>query len=611
VIARTSRRLRVGALFTLSYLAVSLVVLWPLVRSGALHHSVWIEDDASLPIWANGWVAHAVAHLQNPFFYPGVWSPRGLNLLANTTAVGLALAFTPLTWLFGPVGAFNAQLVAVPVLGALAMALAARPWLRHRSAIWLAGAAWGFSPLMLQSAALGWTNFEYLATPPLVFWLLCDLLHFRRHSPRSIGLALSIVLSVQLMVGSEILAIVVLVSSTVLLAGALVTSLLRRAWLSSRLRRVAAAVAWSAPVLLLVALPLALYAVDGPAHLPDWVYPRVFFASTSIHLGTLVSQEYTRSTLPHWHGVVDSSTYFGPVLLAAAAIVVLARRREPIVLVLAGVVAASFWLALGADALGHPWTLLWKLPVVHNVGVGRCVVVAWFGVVLLVALGADRLASARVVRGARWRAVAPWAFVLAAFAQLVAGDVGSLAIVPQSITGDGALGALTSGAHEARLAIYPFPGSGRGLIEQATGGFRFELLGGWGAEYRQFSGSAGRLIAEFTSLSVVDAPQLNRRQLRAAGAQLRRWRLTAAVVPVEVRYELDRGYGSPAALTATFTELYGAPRLVDNDWVWRPGPTGSARPVAPARWLRCVTTLYRSHPGRVPACIERGVSRET
>ncbi len=258
---------------------MSLVLLWPVLRAGAGHHAVWVEGDASFEVWANGWAAHALSHFHNPFFSPTVWSPRGVNLLANTTSVGLAILFAPVTWLFGPVAAFNLQMIVVPVASAMAMCLAVRPWVKSLWPVWLAGLAWGFCPVALESLNWGWTNFLYLATAPLVFWLLADLLHFKRHSPRFVGVMLSVVATIQFTFGAEMLALVTILTLIMLIAMAAVTGVRDRKVLTSLVPRVVRAGAWSLPVVVVVLLPLALFTVLGPAHLPDWVYGRAFLAT--------------------------------------------------------------------------------------------------------------------------------------------------------------------------------------------------------------------------------------------------------------------------------------------------------------------------------------------
>ena len=73
-----------------SYVIVS---LW-LLRSVLSHVSTrttYPSLDASLLIWASGWVAHAVTHVENPFYSSYVFAPHGLNLLANPCSAALLL----------------------------------------------------------------------------------------------------------------------------------------------------------------------------------------------------------------------------------------------------------------------------------------------------------------------------------------------------------------------------------------------------------------------------------------------------------------------------------------------------------------------------------------
>src|SRR5665811_223727 len=176
-----------------------------------------------------------------------------------------------------------------------------RDRVRSYWAVWLAGLAWGFSPVALQAMDWGWTNFLYLATAPLLFYLLCDLLHFRRHSPRFIGLMTSVVLTVQLTIGAEILAILVVTAVIMLAAVTVVATIMNRELVSDRLRAVGQAGLWSLPILVIFMAPLSAYAVVGAAHLPSWVYPPGLLRRTGVKAGSLVSHPIGAGAFhAHW-----------------------------------------------------------------------------------------------------------------------------------------------------------------------------------------------------------------------------------------------------------------------------------------------------------------------
>ena len=63
--------------------------------------------DASILLWSLGWWPHAILHGQNPFATTAIWAPDGVNLAWTTTVPGLALLFSPLTLIAGPVISYN------------------------------------------------------------------------------------------------------------------------------------------------------------------------------------------------------------------------------------------------------------------------------------------------------------------------------------------------------------------------------------------------------------------------------------------------------------------------------------------------------------------------
>jgi hypothetical protein len=142
--------------------------MWSPLVHGPGRVTVWPQEDTSLSIWANGWVAHALAHAGSPLFSSSLFYPFGLNLLANTDSFGLALLSAPLTWLWGPIASMNFQLWLAPVVSALAMTLAVRPLVSRDGPALVAGALWGFSPFVLNATENGWTNLSWLLLAPVL-----------------------------------------------------------------------------------------------------------------------------------------------------------------------------------------------------------------------------------------------------------------------------------------------------------------------------------------------------------------------------------------------------------------------------------------------------------
>jgi hypothetical protein len=118
---------------------------------------LWLDVDTRTPAvnpqdhaffqWALAYAARVVTDGVNPFITDGMNVPDGVNLMANTSVLGLGVPLTPVTLLFGPQASFALLLV----LG-LAGTAAAWYWLfsrhlvRSGAAAFVAGAFCGFAP---------------------------------------------------------------------------------------------------------------------------------------------------------------------------------------------------------------------------------------------------------------------------------------------------------------------------------------------------------------------------------------------------------------------------------------------------------------------------------
>ncbi len=71
-------------------------------------------------VWAFAWWPHAIGHGENPFTTHSIWAPEGLNLAWTTSVPALALLFTPLTVLAGPLVSFNVAALLMPAVAAWA-----------------------------------------------------------------------------------------------------------------------------------------------------------------------------------------------------------------------------------------------------------------------------------------------------------------------------------------------------------------------------------------------------------------------------------------------------------------------------------------------------------
>jgi hypothetical protein len=119
--------------------------------------------------------ARVVTDLENPLVTGRLNAPYGINMMANTSLLGLSVPLTPVTVLFGP----N---VAVLVALVLCLAGTASAWYfvlsRHlvssRFAAFAAGALCGFAPSMI-SQAVGHVNFIAQFLIPIIGWRVIKL----------------------------------------------------------------------------------------------------------------------------------------------------------------------------------------------------------------------------------------------------------------------------------------------------------------------------------------------------------------------------------------------------------------------------------------------------
>lgn len=576
----------------------------PIIGAGARTSTVWAEGDPSYFVWAFGWVAHAISHFGNPFYSPYLNAPRGVNLLANADAVGFAILLTPVTWLLGPTAAYNVALGITPVLSALGMLVLLRQW-KVRWVVAAAGAAlWAFSPFAMGALEYGWLQVAYLATPPLLAYVLCDVFVLHRHSARYNGLLAAAVCFVQFLVGSETLAICAFgtVAALIVLAVRWALRRPRPAVDVADLGRFA--LWWAVPAVVLIAAP-ALYAVGGPAHYGAWIWPRATLESYHITWQSLTSVG-TQGTFLYPYYRVAQSDSFGVILLAAAVASLLVLRRHAFALTAAIVGLMGLWLARGAYAFAHPDSLIWKVPAIRNVIVDRFIVLTWFAVIVVVSLAADSLLAA----ASRWRWT-PFVVGAAALAVLVQPlyTVGtSLPLDADHLSTSATLASLPPGRDI--VLDYPYPLNAAAMIQQASEGFHFELLSGWGSSEGPETPTEATVIAWFSRLAgpllVVNAP--TDALLNDVRTQLASWHTSLIVTPLRyVRDQQNRIIAQPARFIAAMTQLYGTPRREHGEFVWAPATAHVATIVLSQHaWSTC-TALKRT-PGRIPACVESAVS---
>ncbi len=433
----------VATLVTLSYLLASVACFWDRWTS-SLTTNLQNGSDTVLNTWGFAWLPHALGHGLNPFFTNVVGYPGGVNVLANTSQLSLALIFTPTTLIWSPILSFNLALLLSPVAAGAAAYLLARRFTDRRLLAWVGGLVFGFSPYVVTAVDSSHLQMAFVAAVPLLFLVLHLVFSeaFRgpfdgpRRNPVVLGAAFAGIATLQFFISTEVLfttaLLIVIATLTVVISSP------RKVWAARAYLSWAglSAVGFSG---LLLGYPL-WFAVAGPGHVkgPEILTPQAYRADLLGPLypthGQLIAPHHLAKVSEHFATAAgENYSYLGlPLVLGAVvALLWLIRRRDVLA---AGVVAlSSFVLSLGgglavtglpqlregttASGTWLPGKLLEHLPIFESVIPSRY---ALFTVIaaccLLVAL-LDRILPTG--RRAAWRWVLASTIAAAVIASLI------------------------------------------------------------------------------------------------------------------------------------------------------------------------------------------------
>jgi hypothetical protein len=160
-------------------------------------------QDHQMFIWMLAHAARSVTHLENPLFSARLNVPYGVNMMTNTSVLGLGVPMTPVTLLFG------AQ-VSFAILGVLSLAGTAAAWYyvfsRHlvssRIAAGLAGALCGFAPGMIAHSPGHLHVIAQFVLPFIVLYVI--KLAEPEHAIRN-GVILGLLITYQVFISEEML----------------------------------------------------------------------------------------------------------------------------------------------------------------------------------------------------------------------------------------------------------------------------------------------------------------------------------------------------------------------------------------------------------------------
>jgi hypothetical protein len=378
-----------------AYTAAAVFVLaglWVDIRSRTF---VANTTDHQQALWFLSHAAWALEGGHNPLTTTQLNAPDTVNMMANTSMLGLGIPMAPVTMLFGPRVTFVA-------LVTLALAGTASAWyvvfrrtlVESRWAAAIAGAFCGFAPGMISHAG-GQLNFVAQFVLPFIALAVVDLARAGATARRVLVLAL-------------LVAYQVFINEELLLLAAIGLGIFIGVYASLRWRQVRPVSAMFVKRLLmaagvaalLLAYPLWLQ-FFGPGHydgLPydPLAYPAdlqsyVAYSSQSIGGGPGAAR-YSNS-------VTEENAFFGwPLLLLCALIVgwlwrVATVRAAVAVAVVFGLLSLGESIVIGGWDTGvpGPFLLVSQLPLGELIVPSRLALVAVAPIGLLLALGLDRV----------------------------------------------------------------------------------------------------------------------------------------------------------------------------------------------------------------------------
>ncbi|MEU9506679.1 hypothetical protein AB0D32_10410 [Micromonospora sp. NPDC048170] len=394
--ARRSRRLPVrapDALVVAGYLALAvLLTVGQWGRPGRLFHQA---GDQILFEWMLAHAARAVTGLENPLYSTGLNAPDGVNLMANTSVLGLGVPLTPVTLLFGSQVAFLVAVVCCLAGTATAWyVLLRRRLVDSRAAAAVGGLFCGFAPGMVAQAGAH----LHMAAQFLVPVILALVFHPDPRRVRRHGTLLGLLVAYQVFLGEEVLVFLVLAAGTFALAYAAADR--------GAARRLAPALLGRLGVGVAVALPLLAYPLwfqfFGPGH-----YRGMPFHAYGYQLDAASFTASARQTVlgdDHLPGLLapnptEENSFFGPGLLVLAVVIVIWQWRRPLVRALAVCGLLFALLSLGGQVrlggthtgIPGPYRLVAELPLLDHAVPARFPLVCVPVLGILLALSLDRL----------------------------------------------------------------------------------------------------------------------------------------------------------------------------------------------------------------------------
>ena len=469
------RRSKADLIVLLGYAAISFGYFGWRVLPHPGRGVIGFGHDSEIYVWSFAWWPHAIGSGSNPFMTHVLYAPTGINTAWTLSVPGLAIVFSPITILFGPVASYNIAALLMPVLSAWTAYLLCRYLTRSIWASVIGGYLFGFSTAMLRQQLYGHLPVTGVFLLPLVALVVVRYLR-RDMAARGLAVRLGVLLALQLWISTEFALTVTLVLALGLVLAFLLVPAERRRLLSS-LPPILAAYALGA----VFAAPLVYYALTGlvshgfinvhdtGSDLLNFVVPTKVIALGGSSFPSVAS--HFKSS--------GSSAYLGlPTLLIAAAFALRLRQSAAarfltVALLAVAVIALGTELEIdGRRILPLPWSAAAHIPVVNNSLPFRFTAYVSLAAAVIVALWTATTRGRIYAR--------PYLLPLLAVAVLVP-SLWRTTYPSFSPTRPERLAFFTDGLYKTCLgrnetvAIFPFGGDS--LLWQAEAGFSFRMAG--------------------------------------------------------------------------------------------------------------------------------------
>ncbi|WFE44308.1 hypothetical protein [Verrucosispora sp. WMMD1129] len=544
--------------------------------------------DQILFEWMLAHAARAVAGLDNPLWSEALNAPGGVNLMANTSVLGLGVPLAPVTLLFGSQVAF-----AVAVVGCLAgtatawYVLLRRRLVESRLAAALGGLVCGFAPGMVAQAGSHLHMAAQFLVPVILALVFAPDPADTAAAPAGTGprvwrpgVLLGLVVTYQAFLGEEVLLLVALAAGVLVIGYALTEKAAARRLAPVTAGRIAVGAVVAAALL---AYPL-WFQFFGPGH-----YRGMPFHAYGFQLDAASFTATARQTVFGDHrlpallapNATEENSFFGPGLLVLALVVTVWLWRRPLVRALAACGVVFALLSLGprvrldgsSTELPGPYLLIAELPLLDHVVPARFALVCVPVLGILLALSVDRVQRQPATAGAGPDAVPVrllWAgAVVAALLPLTPTPIRAVPNWPvPAFVAEGTWRAYVP----AGRTVVPVPpvtnaGQSPAMLWSARTGLAFTAPGGFFIGPRSPDDPAARWGAPDRPTSLLlrrvadtgEVPPISETDRRQAVADLRHWR--AAVV---VQGGLH--HGDP--VRRTVEALLGPAREIGGALVW-------------------------------------------